>query len=248
MKNTLILAALTLVLVSGCSKFASNQASDQASEQPQVVPEVPKADERLARDKVLPDHEAKPEELQPVEAKPAEPADDAKNDVPCLKATGPFCEVIQTDDGCDPKLIEHHYKVGDTLYWVNRTQYDTIECYYTEKEYNDSHDPEECAEIQDEGRGCVIDDSPDCNLMLDGDDCTVQYTRASCDDELLKLNKDVGDTVPGIWFAKDEKIMCFYTEKERNKYLKDHKLKCKQKMGDKGHICVTDAKYPASGE
>ena len=102
----------------------------------------------------------------------------AENKTPCLKVSGPFCEVIGSESECDPKLIENHYKPGDELYWVNRTQYDTIECYYTEKEFNESHKPGECSELQNEGKGCIIDDSPDCNLMLD-ENCTVTFTRAS---------------------------------------------------------------------
>ena len=153
-----------------------------------------------------------------------------ENKAPCLKVSGPFCEVIESDGECDPKLIENHYKPGDELYWVNRTQYDTIECYYTEIEYNESHAPGECAELQNEGRGCIIDDSPDCNLMLD-EDCRVTFTRASCDEKLMELGKNVGDSVPGIRFADQKKMECFYTEKERQQYANKHKLKCHHEEG-----------------
>lgn len=156
----------------------------------------------------------------------------------CLNIDKPFCKVFESEGDCDPKLIEYHYKAGDQLYWINHTQYDTVECYYTEEEYNQNHDPKDCSEIQDNGKGCIIDDAPDCNLMLNGDDCTVSPTKAYCDERLLELNKNIGDRLPGIWIEKDKKIECFYTKEERNQFLKKNKLKCNFEYKDMNNICI----------
>lgn len=159
---------------------------------------------------------------------------------PCLTVRGPFCEVFVSDGDCDPRLNEHHYKAGDTLYWINRTQYDTIECYYTEEEYNRDHDPKACAELQDEGRGCIIDDGPECDIRVDPDDCVVVFSRAACDEELIDLGKTTGDKVPGIWFAGDKKMECFFTDEERNGFLARNHLKCRQDDSFEDNICVVD--------
>ncbi len=160
----------------------------------------------------------------------------------CLNIKMPFCEVFVSDDDCDPKLIEYHYKPGDLLYRINRTQYDTIECYYTEEEYRHAHDPKDCFEVQNEGKGCIIDDSPICNLMLDERDCTVSYTRAYCDERLLELNKQVGDSLPGIWNSHKNQIDCFYTLEERSRFLKKHELECKSGFKDLDNICFAQRK------
>lgn len=225
MKKTfwMIIAAITLTLA--CNKPEQTNAptqemNTQETEQAAISPEPESAPLKDAQD------------LK---------AEDTPQNPPCLKASGPFCEVSISEGACDPKLNEHNYKAGDTLYWINHTQYDTIDCYYTEEEYNKDHDPKDCAELQDNGRGCVIDDSPDCNLMLDGDDCTVRYTRSSCDERLIDLNKGVGDKMPGVLIkntnSQNETIECFYTEKERNQFLKKMNLKCSSKLEDKDNIC-----------
>ena len=167
----------------------------------------------------------------------------------CLNVDKPFCKVFESEGECDPKLNEYHYKAGDQLYWINRTQYDTVDCYYTEEEFNKDHNPSDCSEIQDDGKGCIIDDSPGCNLMLSGDDCTVSPTRSSCDERLLELNKNIGDTLPGIWIEKDNTIHCFYTKKERDQFLKHNKMKCTSSYMYMDHICMVKLKrvYSASG-
>ena len=175
---------------------------------------------------------------------PAESSDDSsdtyktQNNDLCLKVSGPFCEVFVADSDCDPRLNENNYNPGDTLYWINRTQYDTIECYYTEQEYLDNHNTDDCSETQDEGRGCIIDDSPECDLWLNEEDCTVVYSRAACDPKLVDMNKSTGDKLPGIWYSGENKMECFYTKNERQKVLNKNRLKCLNNNDMGENICV----------
>ena len=88
----------------GCSKSASHPA-DEPMPAPDVSQQPPVAK--------APDPEIKPPQMQTIPAKANDAAEEAK--VPCLKVSGPFCEVMASENECDPRLIENHYKVGDTL-------------------------------------------------------------------------------------------------------------------------------------
>ena len=209
----------------GCSGTLSQNRMDAASEtssqQPSLNTENPQSESQVDEPQTT-----SPDEMN----------------TPCMKVSGPFCEVMISEDECDPKLVENHYKPGDTLFWVNYTQYDTTDCYYTEQEYNDNHNHKECAELQNEGRGCVIDDSPLCDVWLDADNCTVVYSRSACDEKLADLNMAPGDTVPGIWFPDRKKMECFYTKDERKNYLKKHHWKCENSNVFGSNICEVNPK------
>lgn len=228
MKNVLLILSMLFILCSGCNKTTSG-----LPENPPVQPE--------ARETPQPAGNTTAEDTtQATDIAQSATESTTETDSPCLIFTLPLCEVVASDTNCDPKLNENHYKVGDQLYWVNYAQYDNTDCYYTEEEYNNNHNHDDCTELQNDGRGCIIDESPACNLVLD-ENCTVTYTRAYCDEELLNLNKDVGQTVPGVFNESDGKTECFYTEKERRKYLKSKGVKC-QPHPTMDNLCVIQPK------
>ena len=160
---------------------------------------------------------------------------------PCLKVNA-ICGVEVSTEQCDARLNELNYKADDALYSVNYAQYDMMKCFYTEEEFKAELGDAKCtnSEFLADGRNCIFDkDVPKCQMMLNGDNCEVKFTRASCDERLQDLNKDIGDLLPGIWFAYEQKLKCFYTEKERKAYLEEKKLDCQLIMAGKDHICIT---------
>ncbi|MBQ8037971.1 MAG: hypothetical protein IJ268_13355 [Proteobacteria bacterium] len=172
---------------------------------------------------------------------PSDGSASAGGQAPCLKVNA-ICGVEASIEQCDARLNALNYKAGDALYSVNYAQYDVMKCFYTEEEFKAELVEAKCtnSEFLADGRNCIFDeDVPQCQMMLDGDNCEVKFTQASCDERLQALNKNNGDLLPGIWFAYEQKLKCFYTEAERKAYLDDKKLDCRLIMAGKDHICIT---------